>query len=443
MIDYSNIPRDSRRVPLETRVQFKFDRFSGFISEYSANISPGGLFLRTRSPRPPGTVLDFEFRLGDGFELIKGRGEVIWVRAEDEGPARPAGMGLRFLELSEGSRELIYRIVDHHVLQGGTPFDVTQRPPDPTPVALPDVARSTVPDLVEVPPALPAAVRDEPDPLSDASSWLPRTDLAGPALSNPALSSISDIAEPVSERQPPSPSPAPAAPPMFATILGSGSPRRPRRVLPWAVLAAGVVLVGAGLLLRGRLMEWIGRGGPERASPSAPAVRPVTKAPSPQPGPAALPEPTPSQPSASPAAGAAPPSATARVPASPPAPSPAGQPEPGPALTRLERITWERAGGGTDVFLWGNGAIPASIYKQTRLEGNPPRELIRLAGVRSPQPLSRVVVGTAEILQIRLGYHPEAGKGELHVVLDLAHPNVAVTQIEPGPRRLRIHLQRR
>jgi hypothetical protein len=28
-------------------------------------------------------------------------------------------------------------------------------------------------------------------------------------------------------------------------------------------------------------------------------------------------------------------------------------------------------------------------------------------------------------------------------VLDLAHPNVTVTQVESGPRRLRIHLQRK
>src|ERR1700712_2787655 len=137
MVDYSNIPRDSRRVPLETRVQFKFDRFDGFISEYSANISPGGMFLRTRVPQPPGTVLDFEFRLGDGFELIRGRGEVVWNRLEDEGPTRPGGMGLRFQELSEGSKELIYRIVDQHILHGGRPFDVTQGPPDPVPLPLP------------------------------------------------------------------------------------------------------------------------------------------------------------------------------------------------------------------------------------------------------------------------------------------------------------------
>src|SRR3981189_1289840 len=65
MVDYSNIPRDSRRVPLETRVQFKFDRFSGFLSDFSSNVSPGGMFIRTRTPQPAGTVLEFEFRLGD------------------------------------------------------------------------------------------------------------------------------------------------------------------------------------------------------------------------------------------------------------------------------------------------------------------------------------------------------------------------------------------
>src|SRR3954469_3257292 len=153
MVDYSNIPRDSRRVPLETRVQFKFDRFDGFISEYSSNISPGGLFLRTRAPQPPGTVLDFELRLGDGFELIRGRGEVVWNRLEDDGPTRPAGMGLRFLELSEGSKELIYRIVDQHILEGGTPYDAPQRPPDALPAA--QMAPPVMPPPIAAPAASP------------------------------------------------------------------------------------------------------------------------------------------------------------------------------------------------------------------------------------------------------------------------------------------------
>src|SRR4051812_38140746 len=167
MVDYSNIPRDSRRVPLETRVQFKFDRFSGFLSDFSANVSPGGMFIRTRTPQPAGTVLEFEFRLGDGFELIRGRGEVVWTRVEDEGPARPAGMGLRFLELSQGSKELIYRIVDHHIQQGGTPFDVTQGPPDPIPPPL-----APAPPSPPVPAAAPAVPAPAP-PAAAPQPWLP------------------------------------------------------------------------------------------------------------------------------------------------------------------------------------------------------------------------------------------------------------------------------
>jgi uncharacterized protein (TIGR02266 family) len=385
MIDYSNIPRDSRRVPLETRVQFKFDRFSGFISEHSANISPSGMFLRTSAPQPPGTELDLEFRLGDGFELIKGRGEVIWVRAQDEGPGRPAGMGLRFVELSEGSKELIYRIVDEHILQGGTPFDVTQRPPDPTPTRGREAEPAPLSSLFDLPPS--PQLRD----VEPAPGLLPRQAADAP----PAV-----------------------APPMFATsFAGVSSEESPRRVLPWVLLVAGLALAGGVFLLWDRLAELTEPGGEAETSEAT--------MPAPPAGPAASTS-----------------TLTPPVVTVPPV-TPPSQADPGPPLTRLERVTWERVAGGTDVVLWGNGAIPASVFQRARIEGNPPRELIRLSGIRSPCPQTRLVAGTAELLQIRLGYHPEAGSGEQHVVLDLAHPAVVITEIEPGPRRLRLHLQRR
>jgi molecular chaperone DnaK len=123
--DYSNIPREATRVPLAHRIQLKFDRFSGFINEYVSNISPGGIFIRTDAPERPGQLLEFEFRLGDGYELIHGRGEVVWARERSDGPERPPGMGVRFIELSPGSKDLIYKIVDDYVAHGGKPFDLT------------------------------------------------------------------------------------------------------------------------------------------------------------------------------------------------------------------------------------------------------------------------------------------------------------------------------
>jgi molecular chaperone DnaK len=473
MVDYSNIPRDSRRVPLETRVQFKFDRFDGFISEYSSNVSPGGLFLRTRAPQPPGTVLDFEFRLGDGFELIRGRGEVVWNRLEDEEPARPAGMGLRFLELSEGSKDLIYRIVDQHVMQGGTPFDVTQRPPDPGPLSTPPRGAAPGPrpapltskDVFDLPPP--------PAPAS-ASSWLPSIDEHPDLGASPAGEPFPDLV-----LQTP-PAPAPDEPPMFAPTFGhagAASTRPPRRMLPWVLLAAGVVLAAGLFLLRDRVMGWVGLGGGDevaqapppqarpkklrRTAPGAPGA-PAAAAPEPSSAPpatttSASPPPLaaaggPAQTSTAPSVA---PAAPTPAPKAPPAPAPASSaPSPkapfpavpedtGPPLTALEKITFEAAGGGTDVILWGNGAIPASVYTQSRIEGNPPRELFRLSGLRQPFGKPRLVVGTPEVLQIRTGFHTGTHGNEVHIVLDLANPGVKVTQVEPGPQRLRIHLQRK
>jgi uncharacterized protein (TIGR02266 family) len=493
MVDYSNIPRDSRRVPLETRVQFKFDRFSGFLSDFSANISPGGMFIRTRAPQPPGTVLEFEFRLGDGFELIKGRGEVVWVRPEDEGSTRPMGMGLRFLELSQGSKELIYRIVDHHIQQGGTPFDVTERPPDPVPVPAPAPAvipppAAAAPRPRPLPPAAPSmpAAPPPPSPPSPPDTSPPplRFDLPphepggfDPSPYQPARDDWMKNREPLPDEpfpelagatpQPfpgpkPEPEPLPRTPvppeaPLFGATLDAAPrrrSRRPRRALPWILLALLVVLAAGAFLFRDTLLGLAGLGGDDEVAQAPPpaahrrAARPVaTPAPAPVPAPSeAAPTPTPA---------GTPPGLETEVtpvhPAATPAPTPAAAPEKpapvpaipdtvdnGPAATAVEKITFERAFGGTDVILWGNGALHSKSYTRSRIDGNPPRELIRITGIKRPFPSPRVVVGTSEVLQVRTGIHGN----ELHVVLDLAGPKVTVTRVEEGENRLRIHLQR-
>jgi uncharacterized protein (TIGR02266 family) len=521
MVDYSNIPRDSRRVPLETRVQFKFDRFSGFLSDFSANVSPGGMFIRTRTPQPAGTVLEFEFRLGDGFELIRGRGEVVWTRAEDEGPARPAGMGLRFLELSQGSKELIYRIVDHHIQQGGTPFDVTQGPPDPIPPPpVPPPASAPAPPTPLSPlrfdlSPLPAPPRPQAPPLSspaaDAKAWLPSLEEEpggfDPSPYAPPLTTQDDWMkarqalpkEPFSEPEAGAaePGPAqdqPAAGPFFGASLEPEPPRRSRRALPWVLVGVLVALAAGAYLFRDTLLGLAGLGGDEgseniaqatpptvrrpgrlrsRALPSASPAPSVAATPVDTPAPAPMTEVSPVRPAVTPAKAPAPaptlppaptpapvakmakaaaatpvvpvatpapnPKAGAKPQGEKPAPLPAVREDTGPAATGVDKITFEKAFGGTDIILWGNGAIRSRTYVRSRIEGNPPRELIRISGIKRPAPAARLAVGTPEVLQVRTGLH--AGD-ELHIVLDLAGPKVTVTGVEEGENRLRIHLQK-
>jgi uncharacterized protein (TIGR02266 family) len=585
MVDYSNIPRDSRRVPLATKVQFKFDRFSGFISEYSANISPTGMFIVSSNPEPLGRVLDLEFRLGDGFEIIQGKGEVVWSRAMADGPNRPSGMGLRFTELSEGSKDLIYRIVDRYVQEGGTPFDLTtardridEPPPATSPAfseapapamaapatAAPAMAAQTIapgapagqvfsdlppldleqnpfPDLGLDPvkdssgnalpwfsaapgemPAAPAP-RQEEDPLElfpsigpaleeveeafagDGSGRVPpREEPAAPVLSPPApllfpsaapapagpadlfasfdplpttTPAVPEPAEPpaslsapglFADYLPKTASPSEAPPPRtLASVAGSATAHEPRRTSPLLLVIGVLALLGAGaFLLRDRIAGWLGLGGEDERIASAQipprplhphkkliaAAPPVVQdgltseaaAATTDPGATAKPAaPEPAAPVQTPAASPPAVSATgAPVPEvvqrkRPPAPAPAT----GPALTAVDRITYEESFGGTDIVLWGNGAIRQESYVHSQM-GSPPRELFRITGIRKPFPQVKIPVGTGEVKQVRIGYH-EAPKGnELHIVIDLAGPQVKVTRVDQDGQRLRIHLQK-
>jgi uncharacterized protein (TIGR02266 family) len=106
-----DIPLEKRRIDFQQAIAVRYERFNEFESEISTNLSTEGMFLRSADPKPPGTVFSFQFQLGDDFALIEGRAEVIWTRREDQGPRRPAGMGVRFLTIDETSRNVIKRLV--------------------------------------------------------------------------------------------------------------------------------------------------------------------------------------------------------------------------------------------------------------------------------------------------------------------------------------------
>jgi uncharacterized protein (TIGR02266 family) len=405
MIDPKSVPLESRRMPLETRVLLKFDRFSGFISEYSSNISQGGMFIRTQSSEPVGTILDFGFRLGDGYELIHGRGEVVWVREQDESPERPAGMGIRFLDLNQESGELIRMMVENFVQQGGTPFDVaaeeTQTPP---PAALAPVPAA--PTVQEDLPAL--ELEAEPAPAAPPPE-------APPALSEVPWPSF----EPVFESPVAQPHSYLQSRPAFVAAEAPAARRR-----GWIFAVVGLaVLAAVGFTQQDRLRRLL--------SPAAPPPPSVPAAPSP-----AVP----------------PPVEPATVPADSEPPAEASLPEAsetsreppvaaGPAATRVQSITWEHIAGGTEIVVRGDGVIRSGSYRQTRIDGGAPRELIRLIGIQAAYPKTEIPVATLQVRRIRIGYHQETSPPELHVVLDLAGPQVQVTLLEEENRQLRIRLK--
>jgi uncharacterized protein (TIGR02266 family) len=99
-------------------IEIRFKLFEEFVEEVSENLSPSGMFIRSKNPLPPGSRFPFQFHLGDDFSLFQGAAEVVWTRRRSEGPERPPGMGVRFLELGLASQKMVQRLVGRRAADG-------------------------------------------------------------------------------------------------------------------------------------------------------------------------------------------------------------------------------------------------------------------------------------------------------------------------------------
>ncbi|XXY55161.1 TIGR02266 family protein [Sorangium sp. So ce269] len=94
-------------------VRYKSATVDEFIEHHSHDVSRGGIFIKTPSPFPAGTLLKFEIRLLDEQAVIAGVGRVVWKREPAQASdAHPSGMGVKFIKIDEKSKAVITRLVD-------------------------------------------------------------------------------------------------------------------------------------------------------------------------------------------------------------------------------------------------------------------------------------------------------------------------------------------
>jgi uncharacterized protein (TIGR02266 family) len=93
-------------------VRLRYAAFETFIEKFAPNVTRGGLFLASRTPRPIGEVFQFEVQLAGGEVALAGDGKVTWVREFDPAaPNKPHGMGVQFLRLDAPSREVVNQML--------------------------------------------------------------------------------------------------------------------------------------------------------------------------------------------------------------------------------------------------------------------------------------------------------------------------------------------
>lgn len=104
--------RKHPRTPLALLVQYRFNSFEDFLSEYAVNLSPGGMFIRTDAPAELGSMISMLFSLKDGSKLIEGMGRVVRVIPTGAAADQVPGMGVEFVDFDEESSALIRQICD-------------------------------------------------------------------------------------------------------------------------------------------------------------------------------------------------------------------------------------------------------------------------------------------------------------------------------------------
>jgi len=89
--------RLAERVPFYNVVEFRVTRDEPWASGFTHDLSPSGLFVRTLTPAPKGTSIEFRFREWTPANAIEGRALVAW--SNEYGPratySYPVGMGLQ------------------------------------------------------------------------------------------------------------------------------------------------------------------------------------------------------------------------------------------------------------------------------------------------------------------------------------------------------------
>ncbi len=108
--------------------------------------------------------------------------------------------------------------------------------------------------------------------------------------------------------------------------------------------------------------------------------------------------------------------------------SPPDTREPAAAQTRASRVvdvTATAQSGTTAVVIRGNGIFDDSSMRVLRLE-DPVRLWVGVKNIETFYKPNEIAVGSPEVLQVRIGYHPEDNPPALYVVLDLAGDDVVL-----------------
>ena len=101
--------RLQRRLPI--RITVSYEHMADFLTDYTANMSIGGMFIETGDPLAVGTRFHLRFSVPRSEFPIATVAEVRWVQVQKPGSRQIPGMGVRFDSLSDADRARVHELL--------------------------------------------------------------------------------------------------------------------------------------------------------------------------------------------------------------------------------------------------------------------------------------------------------------------------------------------
>lgn len=109
--------RIADRVAVQLPVKLEFDTAQSDEPAVTGNVSNTGMYVAFKSPPPVGTLARFEIQRNDG-SVVRGIGEIAWIRVRWTGKGRPPGMGIHFRFLDEEGRKSLEALIADGLARG-------------------------------------------------------------------------------------------------------------------------------------------------------------------------------------------------------------------------------------------------------------------------------------------------------------------------------------
>lgn len=146
--------RSARRARI-AGVRVTYESATGDHVETDAlNLGPGGLFVRSAKQLAVGKRISLEIQVAGELVPWSALGRVVWTRERDEGERRPAGMGVKLIDVEDSVVTTIERLVAGREPTEAVPADAALPARDPAAIGAESSVEATPPaPVVQVAPS--------------------------------------------------------------------------------------------------------------------------------------------------------------------------------------------------------------------------------------------------------------------------------------------------